>query len=441
MNLQHRYPPEYYRKSLDVLETSLGLGAYRSWRAFDPGDGFSVDERYAGLPALTKADIRRHFPRGFVPSGRDVKKGLETGEIQYAHTSGSSSAFRVTNIWNQRWWDASERASWKLNSYAASLATGTHPEAILANPRNVGFISDDGDLPLEKRRLGRFLYLNEKSEPPRWTPRIMERMVRELEMFRPVILEANPSLLARLSRYIAAGRQVPFQPGLIVFTYEYPSRLHLKQIQRVFHSPLASSYGTTETGYVFMQCEAGKFHENAECCRVDIQPLKAEHGGPDLGRILVTTFDNPWYYMLRFDVGDLARLDKDRRCPCGRNSGIILAAIEGRFISATLACDGHLVTLRRLDDAVSAIEGLDEYRLEQAAPGVYQLYLVSPRRDRAELDREAGEKLRDIYGKEADITVIYEESLSPEDSGKYSLAKTLFPLKIEDYLETRPVSR
>jgi phenylacetate-CoA ligase len=440
MNFQHRYPPEYYLKSLDVLETSLGLGAYRSWRALDPGDGFSVDERYAGLPALTKADIRRHFPRGFVPHDKDVKKGLETGEIQYAHTSGSSGAFKVTNIWNQRWWDASERASWKLNSYAASLATGTHPEAILANPRNVGIISDDGDLPLEKRRLGRFLYLNEKTQPPRWTPEIMDRMVRELEIFRPVILEANPSLLARLCRYIAAGRQVPFQPSLIVFTYEYPSRLHLKQIQRVFRSPLASSYGTTETGYVFMQCEAGKFHQNAESCRVDIQPLKEEHGGPELGRILVTTFDNPWYYMLRFDVGDLACLDRDQRCSCGRNSGVILSAIEGRFISATLAGDGRLVTLRRLDDAVSAIEGLDEYRLEQSAPGVYQLYVVCGRRDRAELGREAGEKLREIYGKEADITVIYEEFLSPEDSGKYSLAKTLFPLKIDDYLETRPVS-
>jgi phenylacetate-CoA ligase len=441
MNLRHRYPPEYYRKSLGVLETSLNLGAYRSWQAFDPGDGFSVDERYARLPALTKADIREHFPQGFVPTDKDVKSGLASGEISYAYTSGSSSAFRVTNIWNQRWWNASERASWKLNSDSARLATGTHPEAILANSRNVGFISDDGDLPLEKRRLDRFLYLNEKTDPSRWTPEIMDRMLAELEIFRPVILEANPSLLARLCRYAVAKSEVPFQPGLIVFTYEYPSRLHLKQIQRVFRSPLASSYGTTETGYVFMQCEAGKFHHNVETCRVDIQSLKKEHGGPDLGRILVTTFDNPWYYMLRFDVGDLARLDKDGSCPCGRDSGVILSAIEGRFISATLTCDGRLVTLRRLDDVVSTIEDLDEYRLEQMAPGVYNLHVVTGRRDRTGFELEAKEKLRDIYGKEADISITWEDDLSPEDSGKYSLAKTLFPLKIDDYLETHPVSR
>jgi phenylacetate-CoA ligase len=440
MTSPYRFPPEYHKKSLEALETSLELGAYRSWRDCDPGPEYPVDARYAALPALTKSDIRRYFPDGFVPPGKDIKKGLASGEISFVQTSGSSDAVRVTNIWDQRWWDASERASWKLNAHAARLATGDHPEAILANVRNVGFISDDSDLPLEKRRLARFLYLNEKTDPSRWTPAIMDRMLYELDVFRPVILEANPSLLAKLCRY-AVGKPKPiFQPGLITFTYEYPSRLHLRQVRRVFKSPLASSYGTTETGYIFMQCEAGKFHQVSESCRVDIQPLKKEYGGPYVGRVLVTTFDNPWYAMLRFDVGDLARVGKEPGCPCGRNSGIIVAAIEGRFINATLDAAGHLVTLRRLDETMGTINDLDEYRLEQSAPGVYAIHLASQRRDRDKLSREITEKLRKIYGKVAEISIVYEDFLCPEDSGKYCLAKTLFPLKIEDYLEAGRVS-
>jgi phenylacetate-CoA ligase len=393
------------------------------------------------MPTLTKNDIREHFPQGFVPSGQDIKSGLDSGEIQFVKTSGSSDALRVTNIWNQKWWDASERASWKLNSHAARLATGNHPEAILANSRNVGFISDDVDLPFEKRRLSRFLYLNEKTDPTTWTPELMDRMIHELDIFKPAILEANPSLLARLCRYAARNKKTVFQPGLITFTYEYPSRLHHQQISRVFTVPLASSYGTTETGYIFMQCEAGKFHQNSEFCRVDFQPLKAEHGGPQVGRVLVTTFDNPWYYMLRFDVGDLARLDEEQQCPCGRNSGFIVSAIEGRFTNATLTCDGRLVTLRRLDDALSALDNIDQYRLEQPSPGAYTLHLVSQRRDIDLLSNEAADLLRKLYGKEAAISIVYEEDLAPEDSGKYSLAKTLFPLKIENYLDTECFSR
>jgi phenylacetate-coenzyme A ligase PaaK-like adenylate-forming protein len=441
MTSPYLFPPDYDKKTLDILEASLKLGAYRSWRTYDPGPAYPIDVRYAALPALTKKDIREHFPDGFVPPGKDIKKGLESGEISFVQTSGSTDAVRVTNIWNQAWWDASERASWKLNSNAARLATGDQPEAILANARNVGFISDEVDLPLEKRRLARFLYLNEKTDPSRWTDGIMDRMLRELDIFRPVILEANPSLLAKLCRY-AAGKQKPvFQPGLITFTYEYPSSLHLRQVRRVFSSPLASSYGTTETGYIFMQCEAGRFHQNSEVCRVDIQPLKKEHGGPSVGRILVTTFDNPWYYMLRFDVGDLARVDEKQSCPCGRNSGIIASAIEGRFINATLDCAGRLVTLRRLDDTMGSIKDLDEYRLDQSAPGVYNVHLSSRRNDKGKLSREVAGKLHEIYGKAAEISIVYEDFLCPEDSGKYCLAKPLFPLKIEDYLDSNIVPR
>jgi phenylacetate-coenzyme A ligase PaaK-like adenylate-forming protein len=433
-----KFPPEYQKKSLDILETSLKtLSAYRSWRAFDPGASRPVDERYATLPALTKNEIREYFPHGFVPAGKNIEAGLESGEIHYASTSGSSDAFRVTNIWHQPWWDASERASWQLNTHALRFATGDHPEAILANARNVGFISDKEDFPFEKRRLSRFLYLNEKTDPSKWSPKLMDRMIQELDIFKPAVLEANPSLLARLCRYAVAEKKDVFQPGLVTLTYEYPSNLHYQQIRRIFTSPIASSYGTTETGYVFMQCAAGKLHQNSEFCRVDFQPLSSQHGGPDICRMLVTTFNNPWYYMLRFDVGDFARLDREQKCACGQDSGFILAAIEGRWTNITLTCEGKLVTLRHLDNALSELDNIDEYRLEQPAAGVYHLYLVSQRRDKDNLNQEAKAVLRSVYGEKAEISIIYEESLSPEDSGKYCLAKTLFPVNIVNYLDMR----
>jgi phenylacetate-coenzyme A ligase PaaK-like adenylate-forming protein len=431
------FPPEYHRRSLEVLDTALAqVPAYKPWNDYDPGRDYPVDARYASMPALLKKDIQKYFPNGLVPADRDVKRGLETGEIGLAHTSGSSDV-TATNIWNQRWWDASERASWKLNSYASRLATGTHPEAILANPLNVGMVSEERELTMEERRLSHFLFLNEKPDPAKWAPEHMDRMISELEIFQPAVLEANPSFLAKLCRY-AAGRGIRiYQPGLIVFTYEYPTRFHYRQIRRVFDSPTASSYGSTETGYVFMQCEEGKFHQNSEFCRVDFQPLKEEHGGPSVGRLLVTTFDNPWYCMVRFDIRDLVHIDETGECPCGRNSGIILSAVEGRAISLTLTCDGRLVTLRRLDDAMGALEDLDEYRLEQLSARAYELQLVSSREDREKLSEEAAGILREVYGKEAEVRLIYKDALSPEDSGKYSIARANFPINAEDYLDEK----
>ena len=157
-----------------------------------------------------------------------------------------------------------------------------------------------------------------------------------------------------------------FQPGVIVFTYERPTLLHEEQIRRVFPEvPFTSSYGATEVGYVFMQCEAGRLHQNSQYCRVDFQSLRPEHGGPLLGRILVTTFRNPWFYILRFNVGDLVRLEESGHCPCGRETGLILAGVEGRVADATLTTGGRLVTVGELDRVMSSMRNLDEYRLEQ----------------------------------------------------------------------------
>jgi phenylacetate-coenzyme A ligase PaaK-like adenylate-forming protein len=363
-----------------------------------------------------------------------VRAALERGEISTASTSGSSDIPAV-NIWNQEWWDASERASWKLNSHASRLMTGTHPEAILANPLNVGIVSDNTELPMEQRRLDRFLYLNEMTDPAQWSPAHMDRIIEELDLFKPVSLEANPSLLARLSRYASATGKKIHQPGLIVFTYEYPSRIHYRQIQRVFSSPTVSSYGSTETSTVFMQCEEGKFHHNHEFCRVDFQPFKPEFGGPSLGRLLVTTFGNPWYYMLRFDIRDLVRVDQEGSCSCGRNSGLILSAVEGRAMSVTLTVDGRPVTLRALDDAVSSIEDIEEYRLEQVTRTDYTIYISSERADASGLKADVIQLLHNLYGKEANVSVVFCRTLSPEDSGKYALAKVHFPIDINSLLE------
>jgi phenylacetate-coenzyme A ligase PaaK-like adenylate-forming protein len=429
------FSEEYYEKSLNTLNTSLkSIPAYKRWQPYDPGPKCDVDTRYQALPVLYKTQIRENFPAGLAPPDHDVNRALENGEIGLAHTSGSSD-ISVTNIWNQKWWDSSERASWKLNSVARDIATGTHPEAILANPLNVGMPSDNGDLSMEERRLSRFLFLNEKTDPARWTPEHMDRMIEELEIFRPVILEANPSFLAKLSRYAIQHDKKVYQPGLIVFTYEYPTRFHYRQINQVFNSPTASSYGSTETGYVFMQCEEGKFHQNTEFCRVDIQPLKQEYGNSEIGRIIVTTFNNPWYYMLRFDIRDLARIDSSGKCACGRNSGIILSAIEGRAISLTLTCDGKPVTLRTLDDAMGALTDIDEYRLDQVDFTRYVLTLVSQYPAKDNLTADATDILRSVYGEKAEVSIKYAEALSPEDSGKYSIARAVFPINVEDFLD------
>ena len=426
---RYYYPPEFHEKSLQTLETALQTApAYSSWKASDPGAAAPLDARYDSLPELTKQIMRDYFPTGLVPNRRDLDEGLLRDEIEYTFTSGTTGE-RVINIWDQNWWDRAEASSWKLNSHTAGLEY-PQKEAKLASSLNVG-ISCEEDLPAESRMLGHRLYLNEKINLIQWQPRHYERMARELRSFRPVILEANPSLLARLAYWAMDEGVELYSPRVIVFTFEFISQIHLAAIGKVFSSALISSYGTTETGFVLEECEEGCLHQNIDFCRIDFHPLKDKYGGPELGRMLVSTFQNPWNMILRFDVGDLIRLYPSGKCACGRSTGLIASAIEGRASNSTFTTQGGLVTTMALDRALSGISGVRDYHMEQHSKTQYELQLML-KGDECLITGECRAALESLYGKDGDFTIKTQKNILPGPAGKFRRTQANFDFDVKE---------
>lgn len=400
---------------------------YAAWRRLDPGPEAAVDVRYAALPVLTKQDLRDHFPRGFIPTDRDLETGLASGEVEYARTSGSTDD-QVTVIFHARWWEASEHSAWALNSVAHRITTGAHAEVVLASPRCVGPGYAEHAQSQAHRTLGRHLYINEKIDPATWTDDDVRRMADELNAHEPVVLEADPAYLACFARRVKALGLATHTPALIFLTYSFPSRVYLRQIRETFPCPVASSYGSTETGHVFMQCEAGRLHQNVEHCRVDFEPFRAAHGGPILGRLLVSTLRNPWFPVLRFDIGDVAHREERGPCPCGRTDGLTLASIDGRIKDITFSPDGRAITVNRLDEALADIEGLRGWQLDHVSPAEYRLSVLAEPETADRTVRSAHVALRALYGEQARIAVKAVPGLEPEASGKFRFARARFPV-------------
>lgn len=404
---------------------------YAGWKDRDPGPGCCIDERYGALPLLTKDDIRASFPYGLVPRGLDLDAARARGEVSFVRTSGTADE-ALQNIWNQQWWDASERASWTLNQVSARVATGCHREAILASALSVGPRSEGEALDRSARTLGRFLFLNEWGSTEHWPEDHERRILAEIADHRPVVLEANPSLLARVARWAAREGAEVWQPSLIILTYEFPSRLHLRAIRAVLRSPIASSYGSTEAGYVFMECEHGRLHQNTAACRVDMVPLpgngkngRVSPGG--LGRICATTFGNAWAPLVRFEIGDIGRLAAEP-CPCARDFGITLDAVEGRLKSLCTAADGNPVTHGQIDRALAEVEGLEQYRVDQVSPSLVRCAVIGEPAGGTRAVRGAHEALADVFGPGMSIEVRQVRMLLPEKSGKFLLARRWFSL-------------
>ena len=427
------YSSEYRAAAKSAFETALSkVPAYNTWRRYDLGPSADIFERFEAMPVLTKADLREHQFAGFVPEGRDLASALASGEVKLVKTSGSTSD-AVTNVWYQKWWDASEASSWKLHVATASAGLGAHREAILSSPRCVGFASDDGYLSMQQRTLEHYLFLTEKDDPVEWSEAFCDRMIDELGRFEPVVLEANPSFLSVLCRNAIKYDRRVYQPAAVTLTYENPSLINLRHIHRVFQCPAISSYGSTESGYVFMQCEAGRLHQNVEHCHVDFQPLAPRHGGPEIGRILVSTFHNPWRALIRFDMGDLVKL-ATVPCPCGRHEGLTLDAIEGRIANATISSAGKLITQNEVDSAIAQVEGIEQYELLQSDEATVSVSYVSDTRGPTALEPELCASLRRCYGASVKITPHQIQALSPVLGVKYRLASADFKIDIDDFL-------
>ena len=412
-----RYPQDYDRKAGELLDFAFEHVPYyrEHWAKYDIGRDKPVSERFAALPVLTKADMRRYFPEGAVPDGMDIEAGLESDEIEYTFTSGTTGD-RVVNFWHQPWWHAAEQASWNLNPNLSKLSYPPR-QATLASSLNVG-ISCEEDLPMSHRIMGNLLYLNEKQNIMCWKKSHFSRMAKELEEYRPEVLEANPSLLAKLAFWALDTGTRLFKPDVITFTYELPSMIHLKAIKEAFGAPMVSSYGTTETGFVMDSCEDGRYHQNVPFTRIEFLPLKKEYGGPDLGRLVVTPFGNPWAVILRFDVGDLVRVAKSPGCSCGIGEGMIFESIEGRVSNSTFRPDGSLVTTAMVDRAVSAVESVREYDLSQIGRDRYRLVLEA-KGEPEQVRRAALEAMKGLYGNDAGIEIELTGRLLPGPAGKY----------------------
>ena len=429
---RYNYPAEFHSKSLKALEIALDTAsAYSAWRKDDPGSTAPLDKRYDSIPELTKQIMRDNFPLGLIPNNRNMDEGLARDEIEYTFTSGTTGD-RVINIWDQDWWNRSEIASWKLNAHTANMP---YPQKVakLASALNVG-ISCEEDLPMSHRILGDTLYLNEKINIIQWQPRHYERMAQELDIFQPTIIEANPSLLARLAYWAIDNEIKLYSPSVIIFTFELPSKIHLAAINKVFSSALISSYGTTETGFVLEECEDGFFHQNIDFCRIDFYPLKEKYGGPELGRILVTTFDNPWNSIIKFDVGDLVRLRKDNKCSCGRNEGLIVEAIEGRTSNVTFTTDGNVITTFALDTELSKIQGIRDYIMEQHSKNKYELQLMVKNGSSNLLD-EVRTTLNSLYGQDGEYEIRILDNLLPGPAGKFRRTQANFDFDIKELFE------
>jgi phenylacetate-CoA ligase len=271
----------------------------------------------------------------------------------------------------------------RLNGRVARAMPAGRPfrEAVLTSPVCGASVCHVGNVDRATRTVDGMLFLNQTADPAYWSDAELARMVAEWNDFQPEGVEADPAYLAALCRHVAATGARLHPPAFVTLTYELTLRAHRRAIGRVLDAPLYLLYGATEAGVLFMECEAGRLHHNAQHSHIEL----VDAGG-GLGRVVVTTLGRAWMPLCRYDLRDLVRLrPAAERCPCGLPpDGYLVDRVEGRQDDCLRASDGSLLTPAAIDDLVDAAEpGLEGWQLVGEAHGRYTLRLLGAEGRRA----------------------------------------------------------
>ena len=174
--------------------------------------------------------------------------------------------------------------------------------AAIVPPNCNGLTCPTGWMSREQRIIGQTLYVNLARIPFLIPEAEMRRMAQEILEWSPVFLDTDPVHAVWFALFCERNRIKIPSLKFILCSYEFVSAAHKKIITRVFGVPVFNLYGSTETGHLLMENEAGEMKTSHETAFLEI--LNQDSTG--IGDLVVTTLSNDFMPLLRYRIGDLA---------------------------------------------------------------------------------------------------------------------------------------
>ena len=404
------------RVSENVARWLPTIPLYRAGRP--PGDlgEEEVAASFSRLPLITKADIRRGFPRNFLREGVELEDLLDRELVELEHTSGTSEQ-RTPLLLGAGWWNQQEERALRLNGLVGHVLD-EFPEArrvTISSPVCSGDICYQGVPTRSDRVVGNALFVSLSRLPFLWSESELARMAEEAVEWQPQFLDVDPVYGVVFARYCERhGIRLP-SLQFILASYEFVSVTHRRVLERVFRVPVFNLYGSTETGHLLMEDGQGRMRPSEETAFLEV--IDPDEWGR--GDLVVTTLTNEFMPLIRYRIGDLV----ERHQTAGQAHYVV----QGRSMDTLRAPDGRRVTTWEVDQCFAGVEGVLHYQLLEEEER-WRLRFV-PDLDPGGPKGLAGlrGRLSAVLGVPAErLTLEPTDLLMPESSGKFRL---LYPAR------------
>ncbi|MER7044070.1 phenylacetate--CoA ligase family protein [Streptomyces jumonjinensis] len=209
------------------------------------------------------------------------------------------------------------------------------------------------------------------------TDRPMTEIKAALLAARPQVLIGYPVHLRALLRALTPAELARLRGTLklVMTESELLVDAHRALFEREFGAPVHDEYSAFEVLNIAYDCAHGRAHLAEDRLLVEI--LGAD-GRPvpdgEEGRVTVTAFMERAMPLIRYDLGDVGRIDP-RRCPCGRRFRT-LRLTAGRVNDAVLLPSGRQLYPDAFLHLAATFPGVDECGVHQDATGAVRLSVV-----------------------------------------------------------------
>lgn len=147
-----------------------------------------------------------------------------------------------------------------------------------------------------------------------------EKYYEALNCFQPKFIHCPPSVIYDFVCYMKnLGRKMCYQVKYIELAGEYVSKEAYHEIKEYFEGALVINYyGAIEFFSIAHGCYNNHLHVTNESVYIEIVNKDAE----GYGNLVITSLINRAMPLIRYDIGDIARIS-DIKCDCGKKGSII----------------------------------------------------------------------------------------------------------------------
>jgi phenylacetate-CoA ligase len=401
----YRYVPFYRHRMTQAGLTPLDIRTHEDLRL---------------LPVLTKRDIQDQqdllVSSNISPSKREQNQtGGSTGSPLQFYVDLERFDSRMASTARHNAWAGLRIGDWHAQLWGSRYDFGDEPDPT----------------PLWRQK---FLYRNVSLHTADVTEASMMSYVSILRKYRPRSMVSYAQSAVRFAEFCNANKiyDITFDSMIVSAEMLLPGKRQI--LEETFRGKVFDRYGCREVSVIASECEFHSgLHVNADALIVEVEAAPNLPAG--MGRVLVTDLLNRSMPLIRYEIGDLASLDTDMRCPCGRSLPLI-GNIQGRTSDFLRLPSGRMIAGPSLALLAADMRDVRQVQFVQRDPQHVTLKVVAGNGYSQRTEDELRRRMQPYLEKESSLTIVTADSIPSEPSGKYRFVKT-----IEDSETQTAVSR